>query len=460
MLIISCKHKGFSQGYDPAIQPRIDSLKGELEKDNLHDTTRIKLLYSIGEQTWLFRVSYWDTIINLAEKAKLQELSIRELRSINLFLSGALNNTGYIHKSKGDISKALEYYHRSLQLDEKMSNNEGIASSLNNIAAIYELQGDISQALVYNQRSLKISEEINNQRGIGSSLNNIGHIYQKKGEFNKALEFYLESLEISEEINKKNGIAESFNNIGSVYHDLDDIPKALDYYQRSLKVLEEINHKKGIAACLGNIGSLHLEAGAMDESKKYLARAFEVAQELKSPARISRASLNMSILEKLQGNYREALKMYELHIVMRDSIKNEETQKASIRQQTKYEFEKAQLVKEQEENEQARVLAEQTSRRDNLQYSIMLIGLLVIGGLVAMLGRMALPERVAEGLIFFAFLIFFEFILVLADPYVEKWTGGAPGLKLLVNAGVAAVIFPLHSLFERKLKGRLINQST
>ena len=145
---------------------------------------------------------------------------------------------------------------------------------------------------------------------------------------------------------------------------------------------------------------------------------------------------------------------------MRDSIKNEETQKAAIRQQTKYEFEKAQLIKEQKEKEQARVLAEETSRRDNLQYSIVLICLLAIGGLVGMLGRLSLPERVAEGLIFFAFLIFFEFVLVLADPYVESWTGGAPDLKLLISAGVAALIFPLHAFFEGKMKKRMVKSRT
>jgi len=32
------------------------------------------------------------------------------------------------------------------------------------------------------------------------------------------------------------------------------------------------------------------------------------------------------------------------------------------------------------------------------------------------------------------------------------------GIKLLFNAGIAAFIFPVHSLFERRLKGRLFNQ--
>ncbi|MBL4577079.1 MAG: hypothetical protein JKX74_01325, partial [Flavobacteriales bacterium] len=78
------------------------------------------------------------------------------------------------------------------------------------------------------------------------------------------------------------------------------------------------------------------------------------------------------------------------------------------------------------------------------------------GGFVAMLGKLSLPVKVAEGLIFFSFLILFEFILVLADPYVDNWTGGAPGLKLLINATIAALIFPLHAFFEARLKSKLV----
>jgi len=59
-----------------------------------------------------------------------------------------------------------------------------------------------------------------------------------------------------------------------------------------------------------------------------------------------------------------------------------------------------------------------------------------------------------ESLVFFVFLLFFEFLLVL-DPYIDSWSGGAPGIKLLFNSGIAALIFPLHSFFESKLKGQI-----
>ena len=402
-------------------------------------------------------------------------------------MATSLNNIGLIHMNQGDIFNALEYHHKSLKIQEEIGDKEGISISLNNIGVICVNQGDIPKALECYHKSLKIYEEMDYKRGIAISLNNIGAIYDDQGDISKALEFHHKSLKIREEIGDKKGIAISLNNIGYIYRhqgvvSSDTLPvgqvgsakvkplnKALEYYKRSLKIREEIGWKEGIASSLKNIGSIELEQGRLTSALNYGMRGLEVAREIGSPELMSVNSLLLSKVARKQGNltmnpglrqvyYKEALEMYELHIQMRDSIKNEETQKATIRQQTKYEFEKAMLVKEQEENEKRRVLNEKLKRRDNLQYSVVLICLLVIGVVVAMLGRLSLPERVAEGLIFFAFLLFFEFLLVLADPYIENWSGGAPGFKLLFNAGIAALIFPMHSLFETKLKGRLVKK--
>ena len=87
---------------------------------------------------------------------------------------------------------------------------------------------------------------------------------------------------------------------------------------------------------------------------------------------------------------------------------------------------------------------------------MILIALLVLFGGVLSLGFVKVSPRMAEGIIFFSFLILFEFLLVLADPYIDGWSGGAPGFKLLFNAGIAALIFPAHAFFEAKIKVRLI----
>ncbi|MBL4651881.1 MAG: hypothetical protein JKY53_03305 [Flavobacteriales bacterium] len=143
---------------------------------------------------------------------------------------------------------------------------------------------------------------------------------------------------------------------------------------------------------------------------------------------------------------------------MSDSIKNEKTQKATIRQKTKYEFEKEQLVKDHEKKEAAHALEEETSRRNNLQYSLIFLGILLFFGLVLSLGFVKVSPTVTEGLIFFAFLLLFEFLLVLGNPYIQG-SKGEPIYKLLLNAILAGAIFPAHAFFEKHLKKDLLNNN-
>ncbi len=470
-----------------------------------HDTDKLNALSILCEnmmhQSWhKYQFLHYQMIKGLIKAGPPPALHKKYLLS----LAEALNNIGYIYNDQGDITKALEYYHKSLIIleetrlpDGQVGSKSGIATSLNNIGYIYEHQGDIPKALEYYHNSLKIREEIGDKKGIAESLNNIGYIYDDQGDIPKALEYYHKSLKIVEEIGNKSGIASSLNNIGVIYYNqgvastdlspdvsdeasaeseakakgeasakLEHFTKALEYYHKSLIIEEEIGNKSGIAASLNNIGYIELEQGKLTNSLNYAMRGLEMAREIGDPHLISKNSGLLSKVAKKQGNlttdpvlrqarFEEALEMYELHILMRDSIKNEENQKATIRQQTKYEFEKAQLVKEQEEKEAARIVAEETSRRDNLQYSVILIAILVLFGGVLALGFINVSERMAEGITFFSFLILFEFLLVLADPYIDKWSGGAPGIKLLFNAGIAALIFPAHAFFESRLKGRL-----
>jgi len=58
----------------------------------------------------------------------------------------------------------------------------------------------------------------------------------------------------------------------------------------------------------------------------------------------------------------------------------------------------------------------------------------LFGG-VRSLGFIKLSPRTAETIIFFSFLILFEFFLVLADPHTENCEDAAPGIKFLLNAG-------------------------
>ncbi|PCH66208.1 MAG: hypothetical protein COC01_08665 [Bacteroidetes bacterium] len=486
-----------------AAKSTIDSLRTAYQTAT-HDTTKINALNSWGEEIYLTNP---DSALTLLKKAK--ELSIKNLienldkseflNVQNAFKKGlatAYNNIGTIYNGQGEIEKALEYYLLGMNIQEEIKDKEGVATSYNNIGTFYYNQGKVEKALEYFFLSLKIQEEVKDKYGMAYSFNNIGFIYYSQGEIEKALEYFFLNLKISKEIKDKKGMANSYNNIGSIYNNQGEIEKALEYFHLGLKINVEIRNKYGMSMSYHNIGYLLRKQDSIAEGLRYLELGLSLDKELGNKAGVSvttsaigvwqlklkkveaalksglealtvakeighveymkRAARLLSGVYKKQGKFEDAFTMYELEIQMRDSIVNEANTKATIKQQMKYEYEKEQIIKEQKEKEQLRLANEAQSRRDNLHYTAIFIGILLVFGLILMLGFVKVNPKSAEAIIFISFLIVFEFLLILADPYVEEWSGGAPGWKLLFNAVLAGLIFPLHQFFEGKLKKRLI----
>jgi tetratricopeptide (TPR) repeat protein len=382
-------------------------------------------------------------------------------------LANSYINIGSIHRDQGSISLALDYFYKSLKIYEGIGDKSGMATSLNNISYIHDKQGDVDLSMEYIHKSLKIYEEIGDKSGMATSLNNIGLFHHNQGNTIFALDFYQKSLKIREEIGDKSGVANSCFNIGYIYQNQENnsitnykkdsiLSLALEYFYKSLKYREELNDKKGISSSLSSLGGLYLTLGKLYLARQMGERGYQIAQELGFPDLIQRNAGLLSKVAIKEGNYKHALEMRNIEVEMRDSVNNEEVKKSSIRQQTQYEFEKAQLIKEQELMEQERILLAEKERRDNMQYSIIFLGILIVFGTVLGSGKFNISPKFAEGLIFFAFLLFFEFCLVLLDPIIDDWSSGEPIYKLLFNAILAGAIFPLHAFFERLLKQRVI----
>ncbi len=389
----------------------VDSLKQVL-KQAKHDTIKIKLLNELSELCEINEILTYaqpceklcnnalktnphntfylrnlsDAINNIGFVAEQEgesdkalehytrSLKIREGLNDLLGMATSYNNIGVIYKNFGNISKALDYYHKSLKISESLKDNEMIALALDNIAAIFSLQGEYQKSLEYYNRGLKLYQLTNEKSGIALALNNIGYVYNCQNDIDKSLDYHQQSLKIFEEINEKQGITSSLNNIGQIYKSRGDLTKALEIYNRSLKIYEGINDKSGISHTLNHIANAYLVKGLLDKALIEGKRAFKISQELGYPSDINTSAATLKRIYKQQHNYKDALAMYELQIVMRDSVNNKKTKSATIKKQIQYQYEKkaaADSVKHAEEQkvknalltaQQAQLKQEKTQR--------------------------------------------------------------------------------------------------
>ncbi len=363
-------------------QIKIDSLNTVINESPF-DTSIAAAYYELSEIIYIINL---DTLQSLCEIAKdisnknlESELSLKERESFLKTLAGSLNNIGYVHKKHGEIPEALDYYHKSLIIQEQIGNKTGTANLLNNIAVIYESQNDISKALEYYQKALDIFREVDYPKGIAATLNNIGVIYSyAKKDTIKTLQYYIEALHIREGIGDKVGISNSLNNIGHVYSRLNENEKALKYHSRALLIRQQLGDKRGIVSSLYSLADLYYKLELYQKSKVKAFKALRVAQSAGFPSDIGSSALLLKKIFKSENNTKEELRMFELHIQMRDSLDNVQNRNAVYKQQVQYDYEKKKAIDDINTEKQLAIAEEKKQKQKIVTLAISTVLLLVI----------------------------------------------------------------------------------
>lgn len=393
----------------------IDSLKRELSLAT-SDTSKILLRSAIGFEGWILREGYWDSIavdcreilINKEQyntdeiyvfKQQLATalMSVAYVKSNSGFADEAiklyeetliiqseiddkegnatvLNNLANIYDDQGDIPKALEFYQKSMDIREGIEDLSGVASTLNNLAYLYTELEEYDIAIENFTKSLEMTRELNEERGEGLALNNLGYVYQKQGDLILAEKYHLESLAIRTEANDLKGIAMSNNNLGNVAKANNEYEKALAFFNVSLEIYTDNNATKGVGTTLSNMGETHMLQGNYIDADKCIQQSLDIASELGYPLDIQIAAEMLTKISKHKGDWKKAIEMHELYVLMRDSLTNIENNKLAIKQNLKYEYEKKSLADSvltaeekkvtnaQIEMQQAQINSEQTKR--------------------------------------------------------------------------------------------------
>jgi len=349
-------------------------------------------------------------------KGKNEEAQVYNFKSLEI-MEGTANkisiatlhtNIGTIYSKQGNIAGALEHYHQSLKIQEEINDSQGVAHTLTSIGLVYKYQNDVPLALDFYKRSLAIWEEIEDNGGIGLTLNNIGVVYYESKEYDLAMDYYQRSLEKRKTSGDKSGIANSLGNIGTIYEVRGDYKTALEYYNSALELEKEIGSKDGMCQTLFNIAIANYTLGDFKQSKEFAQASFDLATELGYPHRVYKSAELLSKLYRLERNFQKGWEMYELGILMRDSILNEETQKEYLKQEFKYEFEKKTLTdslenekKDLEIKEQQAIIKrdEAQMKRDKMQRYALFGGLFLMLILVGVSVRGYLRKRKDNNLI-------------------------------------------------------------
>lgn len=328
---------------------------------------------------------------------KLMGLKLREQSGDKKALGNAYANLGISYADLCDYPKAIEYYLKSQKMAEETGDGNLLANDLNNIGLVYQMMGQHKIALDFYLKSIRLKEELGNKRSLCSSLGNAGFMYIQLSDYSTALQFYERGYKIQQEIGNRSGIANSLSNIGAYYQDLpqpemakigmtreEKYTRAIAYHLQALKINEELEDLHSITIDLNNLGSAYYETGKYEKALAIMERAVKIARDINE---IDREAYSLGILAKVYektGQTAKAYTAFKRHVLLHDSIINQENKSEITRKQLQSDYERrttadsvknaeAQKVKDAEIVAQQAQLKQEKTQRYTLYGGVLLL---------------------------------------------------------------------------------------
>ncbi|MFX0194775.1 MAG: tetratricopeptide repeat protein [Candidatus Hodarchaeota archaeon] len=141
---------------------------------------------------------------------------------------------------QGELESALELLRTCLAICEQLGIPETIAESgaLQQLGHIYSIKGELGTALEYFQKSLALEEARGWKQEVGWCLSRIGEINWQKGQLEDALECLTKSLQVQEEIGTDSYISMGLVDLVRISLELGNLESARHYLYR-LEILRD-----------------------------------------------------------------------------------------------------------------------------------------------------------------------------------------------------------------------------
>ncbi len=263
--------------------------------------------------------------------------------------------------------EAYKHYIQALDLAKKIHDSAQIAMIYNGIGNVYVNTEEYDKALYYFRKSYEIEQKRKNLKGQDYNLANIGEVYMLKNQMDSAHYYLDKTLTLEKIIYKPDKLGVIYNLMGQLYKREGNCAKSIDYYDKALPLLEKRNIKRYMANTLINKGICQTNLGFYKPGLKNIQKGIDLAEEIKSVENISLGYSAMVNYYARQKKYKEALDAYKKATDYHNKIVNLNTKQSILTTQVIYE------TKEKDEQIKKLALEKELERKHSKQNYLRLI---------------------------------------------------------------------------------------
>ncbi len=140
---------------------------------------------------------------------------------------------------------------------------------LDQVALLYWKHNYFDQAIEYFKRSISINEKIQNYDGIAKINTNLALIYFDKGAYDSAYTYFDKTLSVRRALNQKVGVISALVNEAVVLNKLKKHSQAIEKLSEALTLAREINDVKEMRSCYGMLAETYQKSGNLDSALYY-----------------------------------------------------------------------------------------------------------------------------------------------------------------------------------------------
>lgn len=408
----------------------------------VQDTNRVNELMELSD---MYLDSRPDTALLLTQESvalsRKLKYKVGEIKS--------LNGLGNIFMVMGDYPKSLENFIEALKISATINDLRRQALIINNIGLLNGYQDDHELALTHFFASKIIAESIHNDEAKLISVINIGDSYEKLNKLDSARVYTQQAYELAVRLNKIDSRGIALNNLGNIHSKMGQPIIAMEYYRLSIIDFTAENDDEGICEDALGMANIFKKINEPDSMLKYAHMSINAA---------TRGGFTKSILSA--GNF-----LLEYFETIKQTDSAYAYQKITIAaKETLYSTEKSRQLQSlifaekirQQEMATAKALA-YTTRKRNIQMAGIGTFIPVFFGTILFFGKRKIKPKSIEVIGMLGLLFFFEFVFLLAGPFIDSLSQHSTILLFCIQIIVALILIPLHNKLELLVKHKFVN---